>query len=350
MPSNDGLTVYIVFMTRDDFSRSVIRRLAESAGQRCSAPACRAQTVGPSATRKGAISQNGEASHIAGAAKNGPRYDPQMSPQERASYENGIWLCATHAKMIDDDSKRFTKQLLKSWKARAEAEAGKALGRPLYFDSRRLARHSIRIAAREDLWPALHGFVWDIGLHSWGEECASIVTNCTYEIALNHLIHNSRSSPVDVKADDWGISIVAAGPKFGIAELIAAANGRGGQASLVALRKHYSGLLQASYSYSPWENEWNIRNILIDGNAGPCAVDVRDLNEGNAQPYPERLARCDEIQIYVSDTFSFSNASLILKEIIRLAPDKPIIIHGLANEPGLRAYILRIAPQCRFSA
>lgn len=252
--------------------------------------------------------------------------------------------------MIDDDSLRFTKRLLGDWKARAEADAGQALGRPQFFDSRRLVHHSIKVATQAELWPALSNFMWDVGIQSWGAECASIVTNCIYEITLNHLLHIVDAGPALIESNDWGVNVFVRGPKFGMSNLLSSKNGRGGQASLIALRSHYKGLLSANHFYSGRMNEWSINNILIEGNAGPCAIDVRDLDRGNAQPYPERLAGCDEIHIYVSDRFSFSNASGVLQDVINLAPGKPVMIHGLAKEPGLREYITKVAPQCRFSS
>ena len=45
----------------------------------------------------------GEAAHITAAAEGGPRYNPDLTPEERSSIENGIWLCKSCARMIDSD-------------------------------------------------------------------------------------------------------------------------------------------------------------------------------------------------------------------------------------------------------
>lgn len=63
---------------------------------------CRRTTIGPKLSGEGTINL-GEAAHIKAASPGGKRYDPNMTPEERASYENGIWMCRTHAALIDRD-------------------------------------------------------------------------------------------------------------------------------------------------------------------------------------------------------------------------------------------------------
>jgi len=65
----------------------------------------------------------GVAAHITAAAPGGPRYDARLSPSERKSIQNGIWLCQSCAKLIDSDPERYTLSLLEEWKQKAEAAA-----------------------------------------------------------------------------------------------------------------------------------------------------------------------------------------------------------------------------------
>ena len=58
----------------------------------------------------------------------GPRFDASLSPQERGSTGNGIWLCQTCAKLVDSDEVRFTGPVMQSWKQHAEAFALENLG------------------------------------------------------------------------------------------------------------------------------------------------------------------------------------------------------------------------------
>jgi len=75
----------------------------------------------------------GVAAHICAAAEGGPRYDKNMTTEERRSIENCIWMCQTHAKLIDSDEKTYTVGKLKQWKAEAEEASAKALASSDFF-------------------------------------------------------------------------------------------------------------------------------------------------------------------------------------------------------------------------
>lgn len=104
---------------RDDFSPATIRKIKEMAGDVCSMPSCRVITGGSKKLRDNSFSI-GVAAHICAASPGGPRYDLRMSKEERKSYENGIWLCQTHSRMIDVDPARFPVDQLNIWKEEAE--------------------------------------------------------------------------------------------------------------------------------------------------------------------------------------------------------------------------------------
>jgi hypothetical protein len=106
----------------------VKRTLALRAGNRCSEPNCRALTSGPQVDDAKALNV-GVAAHITGAAPRGPRFDPNLSPRERGDASNGIWLCQTHAKLVDNDLGYYTREMLTDWKQRAEDEAREEIGR-----------------------------------------------------------------------------------------------------------------------------------------------------------------------------------------------------------------------------
>ena len=100
---------------RDDFSQSVKDLLANRVGWKCSNPNCRKATRG-AGVEKTNIINIGVASHITAASKGGPRYDENMTAQERKAFENGIWLCQSCSKLIDSDEMRYTVDKLKKWK------------------------------------------------------------------------------------------------------------------------------------------------------------------------------------------------------------------------------------------
>ena len=114
--------------SRDDFLEPIKRALAARVNHRCSNPDCGAPTSGPQVEPGKAVNV-GVAAHIAGAAPGGPRYDPTMTAQQRADIANGVWLCQTCAKLIDNDPVCFHAALLQEWKAVAERAALNQVGK-----------------------------------------------------------------------------------------------------------------------------------------------------------------------------------------------------------------------------
>ncbi|QDK36380.1 hypothetical protein [Bdellovibrio sp. NC01] len=106
-------------MDPNRFNKSDKETLEKRAASVCSNPFCGKITSGPHSDEDDSINI-GEASHIRGANPGSARYDELMSPLERASITNGIWLCRTCGKLIDSDEKKFTVELLYSWKRNHE--------------------------------------------------------------------------------------------------------------------------------------------------------------------------------------------------------------------------------------
>ena len=52
-----------------------------------------------------------------------------MTPQQRSDIENGVWLCQTCAKLVDNDEVRFNGAVLRGWKGVAEQEAFDQVGK-----------------------------------------------------------------------------------------------------------------------------------------------------------------------------------------------------------------------------
>jgi len=114
---------------RDEFPRHIKEILAKRVGTLCSNPQCCVPTYGPDTEPTKGLSK-GAAAHIAAAASGGPRFDVTMTPEQRASIDNGIWLCRSCADLIDKDPLRFSSEVLHRWKDLAEERARKALERP----------------------------------------------------------------------------------------------------------------------------------------------------------------------------------------------------------------------------
>jgi len=118
----------------DDFSDGVKKALADRAGHHCSNPECRALTSGPQEDPTKAVNL-GVAAHVTAASSGGPRYDPNLPPEDRSASSNGIWLCQNCAKLIDNDVARFSVEVMKKWKHDAEAEAKARVGKTAVFSS-----------------------------------------------------------------------------------------------------------------------------------------------------------------------------------------------------------------------
>ena len=108
--------------TRDDFTLATKELLANRVGRRCSNPNCRKLTCGANSDPE-KVTNIGVAAHICAAARGGPRYDASMTPEERKSFENGIWLCQSCSKLIDTDINRYPREMLQNWKKSAEQAA-----------------------------------------------------------------------------------------------------------------------------------------------------------------------------------------------------------------------------------
>jgi hypothetical protein len=107
---------------RDEFSGPTKDLLAKRVGFRCSNPECQRPTSGPQSDP--AKSMNiGVAAHISAAAPGGPRYETDLTAEQRCDSTNGVWLCQVCAKLIDNDPARFTRHMLESWKRAAERAA-----------------------------------------------------------------------------------------------------------------------------------------------------------------------------------------------------------------------------------
>lgn len=107
--------------TRDDFPARIKQILGERSAYICSNPTCQKSTIGPHSKSCKSL-KIGRAAHIKGAAPGGPRYDPKQSTKQRASIENGIWLCAACSDIVDKDESKYPSSLLNAWKLGAEAK------------------------------------------------------------------------------------------------------------------------------------------------------------------------------------------------------------------------------------
>lgn len=165
-------------MPRDAFSKVVKDNLAKRVGYRCSNPDCSTLTTGPHTDTSRHVNL-GVASHITAAAFGGPRFDLSISPQQRSSIDNAIWLCQSCAKLIDSDVQKYTIDVLKNWKSQAEDKAKRALtGIPEseFFPQPASAKHAPI--------PRIGGLTYD--------EARERLMNAGWQPHMNHWTHGQN--------------------------------------------------------------------------------------------------------------------------------------------------------------
>jgi hypothetical protein len=111
---------------RDEFSPATKRAIERQARGHCSNPACRRLTHASTSDGAGEINI-GQASHVCAAAPGGPRYDPQMTSEERAATDNGIWLCDVHGRAVDTKDSKFTVEELREWKRQTNEDSWRSV-------------------------------------------------------------------------------------------------------------------------------------------------------------------------------------------------------------------------------
>jgi hypothetical protein len=107
---------------RDEFTEKNKLQIAKRAGWLCSDPSCRRATIGSNSDGDDVMNL-GTAAHICAAAPEGPRYDPRMTPEQRRSPDNGMWLCRLHGTAVDAKDSKFTVELLHRWKTQAQQDS-----------------------------------------------------------------------------------------------------------------------------------------------------------------------------------------------------------------------------------
>jgi hypothetical protein len=99
------------------YKPTTIRRLDKLSGNQCAEPSCQKNLIAED--RQSIISK---ICHIEAASKNGPRWNGNMTDDERRDFSNLILLCDEHHTIIDNkvNETKFPVSLLKKWKTEHE--------------------------------------------------------------------------------------------------------------------------------------------------------------------------------------------------------------------------------------
>lgn len=338
---------------RDEFPADVKVRLAKRAAYRCSHPSCRASTIGPSDTRAGGVSEVGTAAHITAAAPKGPRYDSQLTKTERRSEANGIWLCATHGRAVDNDDSRHTVSLLLAWKEHAEEMARVEQGMPMDlqpFDGRSVFDHEVLIEAPliESQRQVIAEFLDDTQFSQRDDQEYDLLRMLLQELADNWFRHGSAAH-LCLRTDESVLSLTGPDRSFSLTDLALSEGGSGGA---YAWR-----VFDRDYAHQIWVNERvaeGLRSIQLGhlGSLGatlnPCGV---ELVETRSEDWHLGLdfADCKTLHVYLPDRPMFSDLTAFISHLEVAAKHRAVVLHGIRGGDYLAEFVREKCPSVRIA-
>lgn len=339
---------------REDFSHETIASLKARAGNVCSFPDCHVSTSGPSQESETQTANTGVAAHICAASQGkGARRRLDLLQFDKtllSSYRNGIWMCETHAKLIDTDEVRFTVEMLGRWRELAELRAAlrQETGRsvPVHLHQ----GHEVPLAVVErsatrsgldflnDMCDAvLDSCIVDV----WGKNIGYAVRDLVAELMDNAFKHGgAREFKLDidlnrilVKSDD--------GP-YSFGQLLADVQCHGGQQAAASLVK-LSDRLITSYRR---QEDCNILEIAFITSSEQvlrttaCSVDYGDfvMTMELQDEWPTMYSNCETIYIVMGSRQHLvpsyaRNLSARLRALA--AAQKRIVLIGSAISEGV---------------
>jgi hypothetical protein len=132
----------------------------------------------------------GVAAHITAASAGGPRFAPAMTSDERQSAENGIWLCQSCAKLVDNDPTRYAVDVLQLWKRLAETTAIREL------ESRSGSGEYDKFTKVESTMPDLFNEMRnDLASHPLSREFVILKQSWSYWAKGNELVYYFEDHP-----------------------------------------------------------------------------------------------------------------------------------------------------------
>lgn len=337
----------VLTMPRDQFSKPVKEAMAKRVGYRCTAPWCRAMTVGPSNSRVSGTTMVGTAAHVTGATDTAARWDPSLTSLQRRSLENGVWLCQNHGKLVDDDETRYPVQLLLQWRKRAEELAHMELSGDSHdWDELFVHERPLDPTAADHLHSEIDTFIRDVGaLEIWEAPAADAARLAIYEIALNEVEHG-HTTKLTIKSEPNAITIRSHAPRFGRSELLGCTAGRGGKAAVEALLTEMAGTLDLVYRYED-ASEWSVVFVHGSDESWPCGVSLDDLLSRDFAEIEAGLAGCAEVHIYTPRLFAYSDASKLFARVPELFEGRAVVVHGV-GAGRMRDWVVSFVPDAVF--
>lgn len=296
---------------REDFSAATRYALAQRAGYRCSFPGCTATSIGPSSENDHAVSNTGTACHIVPAAsgKGARRKDATFTADQIKDISNGIWMCATHGRLIDNDENTYTAEMLRTWRKLAElsAQIRQATGKDPILGFGALSRVPIPNETKKfEKLTNENEIIGDTieacALHAiWGTDIADCVKDYCIEYIRNILTHGNASK-VTLHVSHSEVTISDDGVSFDPISLQKPSESpRGGHLATSALLRYTKQGLFVTYSSNVGLNKLSIfraQNFSDIQDHTPCTVLFERKGRTVAPTYTS-LESCNVVYIYL---------------------------------------------------
>lgn len=333
---------------RDEFPLAVKIALADRAGNVCSYPECAIPTSGPSDEGPMATANTGIAAHIA-AASGGPgarRVVPTMTPEERRSIDNGIWMCSLHGKLVDTDEVRFTIPVLREMKALAENRAKlRQSGQAFLAERYDLLHHEIEISTTTLSETTVANALSDAAIPLlWGPAVSAAVRDLIFELAQNAFVHG-HSTNVVLKISPKVVTLEDNGANFSLDDLTIHSGARGGASALRSVKALGANLIVAHKFRLG--NTYTIQYLRSHADIvaeTPCHAHVDPWNR--EQPFDRdeilRTADCPTVYIILPAFMAHSRAIDLRQFVAEELPNKRVVFVGHQLSIAVQELLLEI--------
>ena len=313
------------------FTAKTKDRLADKAGNVCSAPWCDRSTSASSESRASGVSVTAEAAHIRGRTQDAARWDKSMDDDQRAHISNGIHLCEDHAKLIDNDEALYTPELLEQWKQRQitlAREAQKVGWAAARVDGLIPHAREWAVSPTQDVSAkGVHDFVRAVGASAaWDPDAAKDVATLVIEIALNASRH-AGATRIALRSGTQSISLSydESAVPFGLHEWRSVTNGNGGQAFLDMWSASWGSRFSLTSKSLNGRRIWTVRNLAVAPEEGAvCSVQVS--RESRSSFDSATLDGCDVAQVHLAGQWSFSDIFGLVCKLDGLRTDRPVLV------------------------
>ena len=300
------------------------------------------------------------ACHIYAVGKGPPakRVPIGTLPFPLGDIRNGIWMCYRHGKVIDNDERTFTPELLVYWRILAERRAGVLQDGSFDHESAEDATFQLLDCAVQSGDPKLRTIIDEAIFLScvadtWGHELAATIRDLAIELALNGFSHG-KASFFRIKIFPRSIVMIDNGLPFSLDQLSSPGSAKGGGwESLFATRKNAAEVL-LSYRRDDLNNEvTSVKLFSADDviKSVPCSVNLGYGPESTEKAllfirdHPE----CSTVFLVPNGgIFSYSDLSLLSYMLVDLSLlGRDLAIVGYPHSQGIKDFIALRLPTVR---